>query len=318
MMERSREFDLGLDQSRIRDPRDAHRQHATADELLRRFFDPDPAQRWEVQLLADEVGMGKTFVALATAYSILAHLRDGKDEGDLAGCYQKVLVVTPPNSALQRKWRREVSEFVQRCVPKEHRKDRAGWFAPAFVERLDELVIELRRRGSSPRVVVANMGVFGAKLRHYDLKRRYLLGMLFRFWGARFRGEQRERLLRGAPPDWPRDPNSIALFEEKEIERLPFFENEVLSALDRLSRRTSRLEELLELCREIAQPYVHGRDEQFVRVDRLLDKIYRRMAVQLIRQDLPLLIVDEAHNWKNGPTTGANGFRKFAAHRAFG
>ena len=44
---------------------DARRQHRTAGEILQRF-DGQPGQ-----ILADEVGMGKTFVALAVAVSVI-------------------------------------------------------------------------------------------------------------------------------------------------------------------------------------------------------------------------------------------------------
>jgi SNF2-related domain len=127
-------INLGLDTTRIRDARDAERQHATVEEILRRMFDPIGRKRWELQILADEVGLGKTFVALAVAYSLLSHLRAGKSEPDLDGCYQKVLVITPHNGALYHKWHREVAEFVKRCVVEQARHDAATWFAPVAVD----------------------------------------------------------------------------------------------------------------------------------------------------------------------------------------
>src|SRR5207248_6777162 len=108
MIVRSPQFDLGLDGTRIKDPRDAMRQMATVDALLERLFHRNPDHRWEIQILADEVGMGKTFVGLGTAYSLLEAMRQSVDVDDLRGCYQKVLIVTPNNSALFAKWRREV------------------------------------------------------------------------------------------------------------------------------------------------------------------------------------------------------------------
>src|SRR5690606_39775665 len=60
---------------------DAERQRRTAEELLRRL-DTRPGQ-----ILADEVGMGKTFVALAVAASVvLASRRKGQ-----------VVVMAPPS-----------------------------------------------------------------------------------------------------------------------------------------------------------------------------------------------------------------------------
>ena len=107
-MKRSQQFDLGQDRTRIKDSRDADRQAATVDALLDRFFHPQAEQRWELQILADEVGMGKTFVGLGVAYSVLEAMRNHQAADDLRGCYQKVLIITPSNSALFAKWRREV------------------------------------------------------------------------------------------------------------------------------------------------------------------------------------------------------------------
>src|SRR5262249_46686200 len=70
MITRSQDFDLGRDRTRIKDPRDAARQQCTVDALLDRFFNPRSLDRFEIQVVADEVGMGKTFVALGAAYSI--------------------------------------------------------------------------------------------------------------------------------------------------------------------------------------------------------------------------------------------------------
>src|SRR5207237_3439807 len=149
---------------------------ATVEEILNRMFSPTGKNRWELQILADEVGLGKTYVALGVAYSLLSHLRAGKSEPDLEGCYQKVLVITPHNGALYAKWRREVSEFVKRCVLQHARDEAATWFAPVAVDRLDDLAVELRRPGKGARVLVTHIGVFGGgKLVNYDLKRRFLL-----------------------------------------------------------------------------------------------------------------------------------------------
>jgi len=225
MIDRSPLFNLGLDRTRIKDPRDAERQTATVDALLERFFHPNRQQRWEVQILADEVGMGKTFVGLGTAFSFLKAMREGTADEDLRGCYRKVLIITPNNSALFSKWRREVGEFVKRCVEPNSRERIARWFAPAPVDRIDDLVFELRRRGAVPRVIVANMRIFGGgQLQHYDLKRRFLLGMLFRHWGVRFKGKRRRRLLKGAPEGWPKDPKGLRDFTEWERDQLLFSE----------------------------------------------------------------------------------------------
>ncbi len=313
MIRRSNHFNLGQDTTRIKDPNDGRRQEKTAEVILERFFHPRANQRFEIQVLADEVGMGKTFVALATAYSILAAMREGSRETDLRGCYQKVLVLTPRNSSLFNKWNREVKEFVRRCVLPEHRQN-ADWFAPERIERIDHLVAAIRKSGKR-QVLVANMGILaGGKLLHHDLKRRFMLGVLFRYWGNRFRLDARERLLRGAPAGWPTNPRSLTRLDEWEAERLLFNEDELLAAVTANDQEHGHISDLLERCKEVSKPWTRDRAGKFGAqgIDGRLTQIYRWATCQMIRQAFPLLIVDEAHNWKNGPSSGANGFRTFA------
>ena len=59
MITRSGDFDLGRDRTRIKDLRDAARQQRTVDVLLDRFFAAKTSQRFNIQVLADEVGMGR-------------------------------------------------------------------------------------------------------------------------------------------------------------------------------------------------------------------------------------------------------------------
>lgn len=316
MIRTARELNLGRDTTRIKDPRDAQRQHATVDAILERFFAPVARDRREVQMLADEVGMGKTFVALAVAHAILAAQRRGEG-GDLEGCYQKVLVITPQNSALFRKWRREVEEFVRRCFAEADRGAMQNWFAPAVAERIDDVVRQLRRGGGGPSVVITHTGVFsGGKFRDYALKRRLVLGQLFRLWGVRLRKEERELLLKGAPTDWPKDPSRIDDFTVDELDQLPMSADEAYSALVRLAdpdwrSGDGRIERLLTLCKDIGTPYVRDRSEQFRQVGADLAAVYRMICEEMIRSDVPLVIVDEAHNWKNGPSANANGYHGF-------
>lgn len=74
---------------------DWQRQRATAHEFCRRF-----AEGSDTQLLGDQVGMGKTYVAMA----VMAHqvLRaNGK----------KALLITPPSAVLRAKWEQEIRGF---------------------------------------------------------------------------------------------------------------------------------------------------------------------------------------------------------------
>lgn len=82
---------------------DAVRQMRTAQEILRRLGSQSGV------ILADEVGMGKTFVALAVAVSV--HLQDP--------ARRPVVVMVPPS--LQEKWPRDFEVFRERCLPKDCR-----------------------------------------------------------------------------------------------------------------------------------------------------------------------------------------------------
>jgi len=311
-MQRSTEFDLGLDKTRMKDPRDAVRQHATVDALLGRLFSPDPDARRELQIVADEVGMGKTFVALGAAYSILAAMKRGEASADLAGCYRKVLIITPPNAGLFAKWSREVGEFVKRCVRDEHKADARAWFAADRVERWDELPAKLRRTGAGAAVLVGQMTLFrGGKVLHYNLKRRLVLGLACRFWGVQFKNDDRERLLKGAPDGWPSDPAELTALTDDERALVPLGEAELWAGIKDLGAR-GELDRLLETCRAIARPYARDRVDLFRIVADQLMSVYEAATWAAVRQALPLVIVDEAHHWKNGPTTGANGYKTFA------
>ena len=81
---------------------DADRQQHTADEILRRLADQPGL------VLADEVGMGKTYVALAVAASVLEATRRKRP----------VVVMVPP--AIADKWRTEWAVFADRCLPASH------------------------------------------------------------------------------------------------------------------------------------------------------------------------------------------------------
>src|SRR6476659_8803166 len=80
-------------------PGDARRQKKTAAEILRRL-ESQPGQ-----ILADEVGMGKTFVALAVAVSVLEAIDREKP----------VVVMVPPS--VGSKWPLEWKKFASRRSP---------------------------------------------------------------------------------------------------------------------------------------------------------------------------------------------------------
>lgn len=323
MISLSEKIDLGQDKTRIKDPRDGQRQTATVRELLGRFFASKVDERWPLQLLADEVGMGKTFVSLATAFSVLEAMST-RDEPDLESCYQKVVILAPQNSALLGKWTREVGEFVVRCVRPDHQAEALKTFKAERCERLDDFARAVCRRGPfSPRVLIAPMTLFGG-VRLYDLhlKQRFILAALFRHWGISFNRERRQRLLRGASDKWPSNPDELGVFSEAEAELFPRTEKDAVEEIARIERRERRengestLERVREHCREVTEDYQRGREEAFERLRKELTSVYREVSLSLLNRSFPLVIVDEAHNWKNGPEHGTNGFEEFARHIA--
>lgn len=323
MIPLSEKVDLGQDKSRIKDPRDALRQTATTKELLARFFAARAEDRRHLQLLADEVGMGKTFVSLAAAFSVLETM-GVRNEPDLEGCYQKVVILSPPNSALIGKWSREVGEFVGRCVLPEHKDEARKAFKAERCDRLDDFVRAVRKPGKySPRVLVAPMTLFGTvRLNDLHLKQRFILSALFRLWGNSFNRERRERLLKGADWKWPARPDELGIFTDEEATSLPCTEDEALDELRRLefherrAKGASTFDRLLKDCREVTELYQRGREEVFERLRKRLTDAYRDVVVSLLNRSFPLVVVDEAHNWKNGPDHGTNGYEGFREHIA--
>ena len=81
--------------------RDARRQTRTAKEILKRINNQPGV------ILADEVGMGKTFVALAVATSV--HFQDKRR--------RPVVVMVPPS--LKEKWPKDFRVFKEKCIRSE-------------------------------------------------------------------------------------------------------------------------------------------------------------------------------------------------------
>ena len=97
---------------------DATRQEKTAKEILMRLKDQPGL------ILADEVGMGKTFVALAVGISIALgdHFK------------RPVIVMVPPS--LKEKWPRDFELFREKCLPKNLSKKIGYGVAETAVEFL--------------------------------------------------------------------------------------------------------------------------------------------------------------------------------------
>lgn len=341
------EIDLGLDKKRMSNE-DPRRQPASVNKILRGFYGPLESNV-EIQLLADEVGMGKTFVALATAYTILDMVRNnplGKQPSDLSRCFGAVLVVTPAgNHALAKKWEREVEAFRTRCSKN---ADSTDWFQPKVCDTLEDLVESLCRANDgrrdptkTPCVIICQGNIFSRRLQDAGERLRFLTACLFRWWGNKLTMKKRRKILYGAcnSPgfnNWEGKVLSLGngkfkvnLWDFKK-EKFPFKYNEIKKALDIFCQSQEGedffyddserqrggnhpeprgLHSFCKTYKGNSKAYFNGFK------NRLLD-LYRELMPILLRNKnrfFPLVIVDEAHHWRKPQRKDCQSFRQYIA-----
>lgn len=273
---------------------DRARQVATTDALLKRFFTQRKESRRELTILADEVGLGKTYVALAVAVSILDAIRRGEVPEGLPSNKPVVLVLTPTNDALFNKWIREAEAFKKDCARKEQDLDWLEIRTPIPGESKSGNMVDLaaQMRDASrqrPMLLISKQSVFGATLNDREWWRRRALAIVFeackvppdgrKWWckqvlGSRARSQVGELLdLR----------KSYGLWSDGE---------EVSKNLYRAFQRS------------INEPRMRSRIERAIgewSAPHLLDAIddLTRLALAGDLPVLPLVVIDEIHNLKN-------------------
>lgn len=119
---------------------DWSRQRATARAISARFDDD-----YDAVLLADEVGMGKTYVALAVMADYLMQ-SEGND--------RKVLLITPPSHVLKHKWIEEIASFNGKYVNGHECCERRKDMRPLNVNSYWELFRNLQDYQDSARLRV--------------------------------------------------------------------------------------------------------------------------------------------------------------------
>ncbi len=282
---------------------DAARQTRTAQEIIRRF------EKQPGLILADEVGMGKTFVALAVAAS--AHFNDPERNS--------VVVMVPP--ALSQKWPTDAAVFRDKCLRGSWREQFRFNEEPItsgidFLKTLDDA---LEKRNS---VVFVTHGALYRSLSDSWVKlailRRALHGKhnvdeiriaLSRFAGDLLRMKRKvseeawARLLERDPaawigylkrnfpesvPDDGDDPVPAHLWEAIQAPVLKPALDSIRTLLESIPRRESK-----NLSLNITSLRKQLRDE----IDALWKQVKGRMKIKL-----PLLIFDEAHHLKNAET----------------
>jgi hypothetical protein len=273
---------------------DARRQEATAREILR-HLEEQPGL-----ILADEVGMGKTFVALAVAASVaLARPEDGS-----------VVVMVPPS--LKQKWPKEWAVFREHCLRGEARERLQAESADSGVRFLRLLDDPPERRKA---IVFLTHGALNRSLTDEWVKlaliRRALLwrtsrehvrralprfaGRLLRSqWVDRKAPDLWEKLLDNPPDRWQRLMKAGGLEEQAQDDPVPAplvsaMEDldlaRLLDALDALPLRESKhIDDRLQEARQALSEAITDLWKTWLRQTRFRS---------------PLLVFDEAHHLKN-------------------
>lgn len=276
---------------------DADRQLRTAREILRRF-DRQPGV-----VLADEVGMGKTYVALAVAASVAAEV----------GGKRPIVVMVPPSVA--KKWPREWEVFRSACL-----KHGPGLRATAktvssgseFLKLLDDPPerhhqIVFLTHGALTRQLgdeLVRLAIVREALKRPSLMQER---RAFPRWassliphGSRLSPEVTRALLDRPPSEWR------PLWKRETRVSLP--DDPVPKALIAALKRVD-LGPLINTCREIPlreSEYLEERLERLrTGLTRAVEGVWRQ-ALRAAHLHLPLLVLDEAHHTKN-PRTGLAG-----------
>jgi ERCC4-related helicase len=271
---------------------DARRQHRTAGEILQRF-DGQPGQ-----ILADEVGMGKTFVALAVAVSVIEATHRMKP----------VVVMVPPS--VGSKWPLEWRKFSSALGhgPAIRATDHSVTSGAEFLKLLDDpasvrkhlifLTHGALSNGLSDPLV--RLAIVQRALRPRRLVRQR---RAFPRWGERViqglythgLGEAGVEMLLSTPPVRWRGRLQVLEGADPGDDPVP---RTVLDVLPRLN--LTRLQHILESDLPLhSSPHIESR---LKRVRSALTTEVAgvwRESLRMLELDLPLLILDEAHHTKN-------------------
>lgn len=278
--------------------RDALRQEATSHALLSRLA------RQPGVILADEVGMGKTFVALAVA---LAAAWADKNQGP-------VVIMMP--SALKEKWQSDFQVFLQRCVASD--RDRRVRSAEA-TNGLDFFRFLAQPPGKRPRIVFLTHGalsrtpedpwvkfaIMKRAMHGKRLGRRRdalpgLAAEIIRGVKSQYNEPDRAELFRGlmrtSPEKWNRVINSFGQPLPHRAVPLP-----IADVLRRADLDLSKLgDQLYDL------PKIKTSDpDRLQHIRQSLNTAFRSIwkeALKLAKFRLPLVVLDEAHHLKNPKT----------------
>lgn len=287
---------------------DAERQESAAVEILRRL------ERQPGVVLADEVGMGKTFVAMAVATSILI---EQKNSGP-------VVVMCP--SSLREKWPKDWQVFTEMCLSGSLKSGLRSARADSGIDFLKLLDDPEDRR---PHIVFLTHGALNRTIGDGFAK----LAVIKRaFKGRSSLSAQRAAFGRWASRlvflDWveKRAPGLLAELLDRPYEKWlttirrsddrlkeAFEDDPVPAHLVEVLEEMSgvELEALVEELRKLPQRESPNLDDRLKEVRRALTDAMEnvwKVALRRAKFTSPLLILDEAHHVKNPGTRLASLF----------
>lgn len=289
---------------------DAKRQERTAKEILQRLVSQPGV------ILADEVGMGKTFVALAVAVSVALRSRGRRP----------VVVMVPPS--LKEKWPRDFELFLEKCIAPELRA-RLKWGraerAVEFLKLLDDppsrkksilfVTHGAMSRGLSDGWVKLAL-IYQALRGRWDVAQqrrtisRFVGDLLHMKWVDRRAGcDVWEKLLARHPSTWLNVLHRWGVDPENDdnpdtdddpvpsavLDILPQMNlSSVYDCLQKVPKRKSKnTKQRIEAARK--------------RLNAELRSVWKE-SVSSLKLKLPLLVLDEAHHLKNAQTRLASLF----------
>lgn len=288
---------------------DAQRQYETAREILRRLTDQPGL------ILADEVGMGKTYVALAVAASVA--LEDEKR--------RPVVIMVP--SSLREKWPRDFGTFREACLKNTPILASSADSPVTFLKLLEA---DLPKR---PHIIFLTHGAMSRDLKDGWVKlaiisralfhrpnaealRKGLVRCLGNLLGMRYvNDEVWDELLHCDPSHW------LTVLQKNGIDP----ENDGDSSNDLSPVPTSLMsliweqpaEDVFQALQNIPLRKSASFDDRLREARAAINKACRKLwshSLKKSRLDLPLLILDEAHHLKNDDTRIASLFRDEGAH----
>lgn len=284
---------------------DAQRQQRTAREILCRL------ENQPGLILADEVGTGKTFVALAVALSVAT---SGKTK-------MPVVVMIP--STLIEKWPRDFKVFKEKCLPESLSASICYGRAETGVDFLKLLDDKEEHRKS---IIFLTHGAMSRGLTDYSgvwIKLALIQRALHRRWDTdrlkkalyrvlsrllrvtkfdRLGEELWEKLLDSDAEKWRRILNRFGI--EENDDPVP---KGIMDAL-----REIEIQTLYNEIQKIPRRESKYLDERICETRRILNDEIREVWVKCLANldvQLPLLILDEAHHLKNPDTKLASLFQ---------